>query len=132
MKVLLDQLRPGLTVYVPGGASEPLALHEALRADPERAAGVHFVTVSIPGVNVFDYAALTPTTTLTTFMRLDAMRASHEAGRVRVPALGYSSIVDYLEQLPIDLAVLHVAPNGSFGLTADFGLIVAPRAGKRV
>ncbi len=136
MKALLDALRPGLNVYVQGATGEALSFCEALTREPERAAGVHFIGGLIPGMNAFDYAALTTTTTLTTFMPIEAARASYEAGRVRIPPLHYSRIADHLAHVAdYDLAVLHVAPapgdNFSFAISADFGPIVWQRAKMR-
>lgn len=136
MKALLDALRPGLSVYVQGATGEALSLCAALTAEPGRAAGVHFIGGLIPGMNAFDYAALTPTTTLTAFMPIEAARASYEAGRVRIPPLHYSRIADHLaHDTPIDLAVLHVAPGdggeASFAISADFGPLVWKRAKRR-
>ena len=58
---LLARLRPGMHVFLHAGPSESLALRDALKADPERAAGVTFSGAFIPGVNSFDYAGLTET-----------------------------------------------------------------------
>ncbi|MDR3511176.1 MAG: acetyl-CoA hydrolase/transferase C-terminal domain-containing protein [Caulobacteraceae bacterium] len=138
MSDLLDQLKPGLSVYLPGATGESLALRAALAADPERAAGVRFVSCLVPGMNDFDYAALTPSTRCTTFLMPPAMRASLEAGRVRLLPLPYSEIAEHLAaRAEIDVAVFHLAPPDadglcSVGIAADFAPLVWPRARRRI
>lgn len=137
MKALLDALSPGQNVFVQCATGEALSFVEALKREPDRAAGVHFIAPLIPGMNAFDYASLSPTTTLTSFMPIEPARASIEAGRVRIPPLHYSRIADHLAHVAeYDLAVLHVAPapgdQFSFAISADFGPIVWPRAKRRV
>jgi acyl-CoA hydrolase len=133
VKQLLDALRPGLNVYVQGGTGEAVAFCDALKAEPDRATGVHFISGLIPGMNTFDYASLTPTTTLTTFMPTEAIRASMEAGRVNLPPLGYSQMAAWFrDEAEVDLAVLHLSPDvkgeASYGIAADFGPLVASHA----
>jgi acyl-CoA hydrolase len=133
---LLDHFRPGSTVYVPGATGELRFLAEALAAEPERLAGVGLVSCLVPGMNSFDYAALHPRARLTTFLLPPALRASFEAGRVRVLPLAYTAAAEHLAALEPDVAVLHVTPaqNGlcSFGTCADFGPLVAPSARRRI
>ncbi len=134
LDALLDRLKPGLSVYVPGASGEPLALRAALSADPERAAGVKFIGCLVPGMNDFDYAALTPTTELTTFLMPPATRASFEAGRVRLIPLPYSEIAEHLAlRAEYDVAIFHLAaPDAdglcSVGIASDFPSLVWPRA----
>ncbi len=133
MKALLDQLKPGLRVYVQGGTGESLGLIAALKAAPDAAAGVEFVSGLIPGMNAFDYAALTPTTRLTTFMPIAACAATIKEGRTRVPPMFYSGMADWFSRQDFDLAVLHVAPGRdafSFGIAADFGPLVWKNAAR--
>ncbi len=135
---LLDELKPGLSVYLPGTTAEVTALRAILAADPERCAGVRFIGCFVPGMNDFDYAALSPTTELTTFMMAPALRASFEAGRVRLIPLAYSEIAEHLaERASIDLALFHLAPPDADGLcatgvAADFAALVWPRAKRRI
>jgi len=138
LTALLDELKPGRRVYVPGATGEPLALRLALIADPGRAAGVSFVSCLVPGMNEFDYAGLTPTTRMTTFMASPAMRASLRAGRVDLIPLPYSEIAEHLaERAEIDVGIFHVAPpradgTCSLGIAADFAPLVWPRARRKV
>ena len=50
----LSLLEPGMRVFVHAGPSECMTFVEALKADPERARGVEFVGVFIPGLNATD------------------------------------------------------------------------------
>jgi acyl-CoA hydrolase len=135
---LLDEFRPGRLIYLPGATGEPLALRELLKADPERCAGVGLISCFVPGMNDFDYAALTPTTRVTTFMANPAMRASMKAGRIDLLPLAYSGIAEYLAgRAEIDAAIVHVAPpdaNGlcAVGVASDFATLVWPRAKRRI
>jgi acyl-CoA hydrolase len=135
---LLDEFKPGARVYLPGASGEPPALRDILAADPDRCAGVEFISCLVPGMNDFDYAALTPTTRFTTFLMPPTMRASFEAGRVRLLPLAYSEIAEHLAmRAEIDVAVFHLAPpdaNGlcSVGIAADFAALVWPRAKRRI
>ena len=49
-----------MRVFVHAGPSECMTFVDALKADPERARGVEFVGVFIPGLNTTDYSALAP------------------------------------------------------------------------
>jgi acyl-CoA hydrolase len=135
---LLDELKPGLNVYLPGASGEPLALRQILAAAPERCAGVRFVSCLVPGMNDFDYAALTPTTEVTSFMMPPAMRPSFEAGRMHLLPLAYSEIAEHLaERAQIDVALFHLAPPDadglcSVGIAADFAPLVWARARRRI
>ncbi len=133
---LLDAFRPGRTIFLPGGPGEIVALHTALTAEPDRLRGVHLVCPMIPGMNGFDYAALHPDVRLTTFMLPPAVRASFEAGQVRLLPIAYSAIARHIAALRPDVAILHLTPpeNGacSFGIAADFGPIVASAATLRI
>jgi acyl-CoA hydrolase len=130
--------RPGMRVYVQGGAGEPLALRRILEANPGALQGVTLVSGLIPGINGFDYAALEPTARLETFMLPGALRASFEAGKVAVRPLAYAQIAEHLaEGPPFDLAILQVSPpdaegHCSFGVCSDFPGLVWPRAQRRL
>jgi len=135
---LLDEFRPGLSVYIQGAGGEPLALGPMLGSAPEALAGVALTSCLLPGINAFDYAGLNETARLTTFMLPPALRASFEAGRVIVRPMAYSQIVQVLASgPPPDLAILQVtAPDGeglcSFGPCSDFAPLVWGRARRRV
>jgi acyl-CoA hydrolase len=135
---LLDEFRPGAEIYLPGATGEPTLLRTALAADPERAREVRFTSCLVPGMNDFDHAALHRTAQMTTFLLPPDLRASFEAGRVRVMPLAYSETATYLGQrASFDVAVFHVCPpdaNGlcSVGIAADFPGLVWGRARRRI
>ena len=89
-------------------------------------------------MNEFDYAALHDEARLTTFLLPTGLRASFEAGRVRVRPLPYSQIAAaFVTDPPFDLAIFQVsAPDNdgvcSFGPLSDFPGLVWPRAKRRL
>ncbi len=110
-------LRPGMTVFVQGAASEPLALVEALRRAPEASAGVTFVQLNIPGVNRIDYAALHPDSRQVAFFATRDLEASLAAGRIRLPPYHLSEMHAYLcRRARFDLALVQVSPPDGEGL----------------
>ena len=59
-----------------------MAFVEAIKADPERARGVDFVGVFIPGVNTTDYSVLAPEARVTSTFVTPSLAESFAAGRV--------------------------------------------------
>lgn len=120
---LTDLLTPGLRVLLHAGPAESPDFRAALLADPERASGVTFAGLFIPGLNTFDYASLTPTTRLETLFVSPAMRGSFDAGRLDHLPINYAAYPSFLARHPVDLAILHLPParNGQFscGIGAD-------------
>jgi hypothetical protein len=101
---------------VPGASGESLGLCAALQRRPERAAGVHFVSCLLPGINTFDYAGLGPSSRVTTFLLPPALHSSFEAGRVSVLPLTYTQIGELLGgHMHLDIAIAHVAPANAAG-----------------
>lgn len=137
-RAILEELKPGLTVYIPGASGEPTVLREVFASDPDRCAGVRFISCFVPGMNDFDYAALSPTTRVTTYMMPPAMHGSFEAGRIELMPLPYSEIAEHLAtRAQIDVAFFHLAPPGadgmaSTGIASDFAGLVWPRAKRRI
>ncbi len=135
---VLDEFRPGLSVYIQGGVGEPLPLRAILAAAPEALSGVRVTSCLLPGMNEFDYAALHPDARLTTFLLPTGLRASFEAGRARVRPLPYSQITAaFAADPPFDLAIFQVTPPDltgmcSFGPVSDFPGLIWPRAKRRV
>lgn len=138
MQELLAFFQPGKSVYLPGASGEIASLAAALAADPGRMRGVQLVSCLLPGVNGFDYAALDPTASVTTFLLPPALRPSFMEGRIDLLPMAYSEIAAYLGgRRTIDVAVAHVAPSGpdgrcSLGIAADFTPLAWTKAGKRV
>jgi acyl-CoA hydrolase len=138
LKALWAEFRPRRTIYVPGSAGESLALAQALRDEPERAAGVRFLSCLVPGMNeTLDYAGLTPTTRCTTFMLPACMRASLACGQVELIPRTYWGAAQHLAGTRCDVAIAHVAPpddNGmcSLGIASDFAPLVWPQAAVKI
>jgi acyl-CoA hydrolase len=135
---VLSAFKPGSTVYVQGGAGEPLALRVILSHDPEVLADLTLTGCPIPGMNEFDYAGLHPKARFVTFMLPAAWRTSFQAGRVTVRPASYSQIAAaFMSDPPVDLAVLQVTPPDadgmcSFGPCTDFGPLIWGRARRRL
>lgn len=122
---VLRLLSPGMRVLLHAGPAECLGLRDALIAAPERAAGVTFTGLFVPGVNDFDYAGLTPTTRVESLFVSPCARASLEAGRLDLLPIHYSSYPRYLARRPADLAILHLPPAQSGRFSCGIGADVA-------
>lgn len=137
---LLDQFRPGRTIYLPGATGEILALADALAADPGRMDGVRIISCPLPGMNSFDYAALHKNVRLTCFLFPPAARASFDAGRVCILPLSYNAAALHLQGSGApDVAVAHLAEPmagegrlSSVGIAADFTAIAWKAAKTRI
>ena len=123
---LLDRLKPGMTVYVPGVSGESLPFYEALKARPEAAAGVRFVGMHFPGINRNDYLGLHPEARQRNYVMSQGLRAGLADGRAELLPLDHpSSYRDLLENVEIDLALAQLTPpdasgSCSLGLAYDF------------
>jgi 4-hydroxybutyrate CoA-transferase len=127
-------LEPGMTVFVAGATAEPREILDTLKRNPGRCAGVHFVSVSIPGMNGFDFSALHPEARSTAFFATPENRASIASGRTDFVPLQYSAIFDYLEkELKVDAVLAQMPPAQgdaiSLGISADFLPAVLDKAG---
>ena len=132
----LALLQPGQRVFVHAGPSECQTFVDAIRADPERARGVEFLGVFIPGVNVTDYSTLAPDARVLSTFVTPALSKSFAAGRVKFLPKAYSGFARALATMPVDLAVLRLSPPGpdgrmSFGICQDYAPIAA-RTAKRI
>lgn len=132
----LSLLEPGMRVFVHAGPSECMTFVEALKADPERARGVEFVGVFIPGLNATDYSALAPDARIASTFVSPPFAEAFANGRLRYLPKAYSGFASVLARMKIDLAVLRVSPPGadgrmSFGLNQDYAPIAA-RTARRV
>lgn len=123
----------GGRVFIPGAASEPLALLEVYRKRPELAAGLTFVGAHVPGINRTDWAGLNNTARAEgTFVSAD-WRASFEAGRFAFRPLTWFQTWRWLGETPLDAAVFQVSPPGaggdvSLGVASDLAPAVMARA----
>ncbi len=129
----LSLLQPGMRVFVHAGPSECMTFIEALKANPERARGVEFVGVFIPGLNTTDYSALAPDARIASTFVSPPFAEAFAAGRLRYLPKAYSGFASTLARMKLDLAVLRVSPPGpdgrmSFGLNQDYAPIAARTA----
>ena len=129
----LALLEPGMRVFVNAGPSECMTFVEALKADPERARGVEFVGVFIPGLNTTDYSALAPDARIASTFVSPPFAEAFSSGRLRYLPKAYSGFAATLARMQIDLAILRVSPPGpdgrmSYGLNQDYAPIAAATA----
>ncbi len=135
---VLAAFAPGLSVYLQAAVGEPLALRQILAQSPAALRGVAITGCFLPGINTFDYAALSDGVRLTTFMLPPSMRPSFDQGRIRLVPLPYSQIAAALATgPPFDLVIAQVSPPDdagacSLGPCADFIPMVWPRARRRL
>lgn len=137
MRALVDGLKPGMTVFLGGLSGESLAFRDALRAAPEKAAGVRFVGVFFPGINEGAYASLHPQARQRAYFMLPEFRPDFLDGRVELLPLDYVGAWKDLAHLQIDLAIVQTSvpdEHGrlSLGICQDFAPAVWSRARQRV
>jgi acyl-CoA hydrolase len=134
---VLAELKPGMTVYVPGVSGESAPLYAALKARPHAAAGVRFVGVHFPGINRCDYLSLHPEARQRAYFMQPGLRAGLHDGRVDLLPLDYPGIYRDLAELQIDVAFTQITPPDeeglcSLGASYDFLPAIWQRARKRV
>lgn len=119
-------LKPGMTVFVQGAASEPTELVAALTRGSPACDGLHFISMLLPGVNRCDYSALSANASATYFFVTPDIAPAIAAGRARLLPLQYSQIISYLRTgVKIDLALIQASPPDAhgrcrLGLSVDF------------
>lgn len=133
MADVVDRLRPGMTVFVPGTSGESLAFAAALKANPAAAAGVRFVGVLFPGINEIAYAGLHPEARQRAYFMMPGFRPDFLDGRVELLPVDYLGAWRDLATLDIDLAIAQVSePDSqgrmSLGICHDFLPAVWARA----
>ncbi len=135
---ILDELKPGMTVFVSGMSGESTALYQALQARPEAAAGVRFVGALFPGINRSDYLGLAPDARQRAYFMLPGLRRGLLDQRAELMPLDYPGIYRDLEQLPeVDIALAQFSfPDQSGhcspGVSCDFQPAVWARAKRRI
>ncbi|MBT3558348.1 MAG: acetyl-CoA hydrolase/transferase family protein [Rhodospirillales bacterium] len=121
-----ELLKPGMTVFVAGATAEPSDILDALGNSGDACAGVHFISISVPGMNGVDFSSFHPDARSTAFFATPQNRDSMAAGRVDYLPLQYRAIYDYLEcELDIDAVIVQLPPADedgmiSHGISADF------------
>lgn len=127
-------LKPGMTVFIAGATAEPRTILRALSEQAHACAGIHFVSVAIPGVNSGDFALFGPQTSATVFFATAENRDSIAAGQIDFLPMQYRAIFDYLaNEASIDAVIVQLPPessNGAFsqGISSDFLSAVLPKA----
>lgn len=124
----------GGKVFLSAGPAEPLALHDAWRADPDSAAGITFAGLFIPGINRFDYASLHPRARMQLFMLSPDWRGGFTEGRSPFRPQHYSQCYATLVREGAEVGVFHVSPPDaqdrcSFGMCADAPPAMLSRVG---
>ena len=135
---VLEALRPGMSVFVPGMSGESLPFYDELQRAPERADGLTFVGVHFPGINHADYLGLNPTVRQRAYFMSPSVRAGILAARADLIPLDYPGIVrDLEENVRVDVAIAQVSPPDAKGLCSlgashDFLPSVWHRASLRI
>jgi acyl-CoA hydrolase len=134
---LLDRLRPGTSIYLPGATGESIALGKLLSVDVERLRGIAVTSCLLPGMNSFDFIGCSEDIQLTTFMLPPSLHPAFATGRVRLMPLAYSGIARHIAAMELDIAVVHLSPPdndgwASCGIAADFAPIAWAAAKQRV
>ncbi len=128
-------LEPGMTVFVAGATAEPREILDALQRHADRCAGIHFVSVSIPGINGSDFSALHPEAKSTAFFATSENSVSIASGRTDFVPLQYHAIFDFLaHDLRVDIVLVQLPRPGddgvvSLGISADFLPALLEKAG---
>ena len=133
-------LEPGMTVFVAGGANEPVTVLDALRRRPDASAGVTWIQSIVPALNRFDFCSLHDEARAIAFFITPETRASYRAGRIDFVPCQLRAVADLLGKgFDLDLAILSVsaprdgtpakdAADFGAGLNCDFVDVVVDRA----
>jgi 4-hydroxybutyrate CoA-transferase len=119
-------LHPNINIFVQGNVSEPKAVLNALKENPDASDGVNYITTLFPGLNRTDLAGLHENATMTCFFMSKDMKDSFSKRKVEFIPLHLNEIYNYLERsVELDLAFIQVSspdPWGycSLGVSADY------------
>jgi acyl-CoA hydrolase len=125
-------------VFVAGLSGESALLRDELLRWPERAAGVEFTSIQLPGVDQTDYLAVHPDARINAFFMTPHVRAGLAQGRAALYPLDYTGAARHLlDAAPFDCAVAQFTlPDQEGwccpGLSADFTPLVWKHARRRV
>lgn len=118
-------MKPGHTVYIQNGSVQPITLVDAIKAHPDCAEGINFISM-VNRLNPNDFTTLHPTAQQVTFFMTSLLRDGYDPSRMHILPLHLSGIFKYLTEVAdIDIACIQVAPpdnNGhcSFGIAGDY------------
>ena len=124
-ETFLNLLAPGMEVFSAGCTAESALLLGWLKQAPERARGVRFTGVWIPGVNRFDLSALDPTTRMRGIFLSADFKPAFARDQFELLTLPYSALYAWLKRQRFDLVMLSTAARDAQGnfplsLAADF------------
>ncbi|MCB1742093.1 MAG: acetyl-CoA hydrolase [Gammaproteobacteria bacterium] len=126
-------LEPGMNVFVMGGPNEPRGIIEALRAQPERCAGVRFFQSIVPGMTDTDFCAIHPQVRSSAYFITPGTREPYLRGRLDYIPMQISAVTDFLaSDYPLDLAILGLSGPADAtifggGLNVDFLDVILQR-----
>jgi acyl-CoA hydrolase len=127
---VVERLRPGQQVFIAGCGGESQAFIEALKRNPERASGVTFTGVLIPGVNRFCYADLHPEARMRVIFLPPEFKAAFARGQLEYLPITYFEMYQQLSRSTFDVCVLQARALGAsidLSLAHDFVPAVWPR-----
>ncbi|CAN5419468.1 acetyl-CoA hydrolase/transferase C-terminal domain-containing protein [soil metagenome] len=135
LAAVLDAIRPGDRVFIPGSSGEPSAVLTAWREDPDRTKNLDIVTSLVPGINGLDLERLHPTARVTGLFMQPAFARAHREGRYRHLPLSYGGFDRAVRDTnrPFDVCVVQVAEPGvdglcSMGPAAEFTPAISARS----
>ncbi len=124
--VWLREQLPGPTrIYTPGCSGEALIFTKTFKENPALAKELTFLGIWIPGINRVDYASLHPTAKSELIFLSSDFRESFVSGHAHFRPLSYTQAWPWLENTPLDAAIIQVgSPDKdglcSLGVSADF------------
>jgi 4-hydroxybutyrate CoA-transferase len=132
-KQFVELLKPGQTVYIQNGCTQPTALVEALKDNPHCAEKVKFISM-VNRLNPHNFTTLHSTTEQETFFMSGFLRKGYDPQRLHILPFHLSEIYSYLADVAdIDIACVQVSPadnrgQHSFAMTGDYVPAVNRRA----
>lgn len=137
-KTITDQqfvelLKPGQTVYIQSGCTQPVALVDALKENPHCAERVKFISM-VNRLNPNNFTTLHETTEQETFFMSGFLRKGYDPSRLHILPFHLSEIYRYLADIAeIDIACIQVTPPDqkgrcSFAMVGDYVPAVTHRA----
>lgn len=122
-------LRPGMTVFIHGTATEPRVLVDYLFANPSHLTGVHLITSFVPGINTVNLAGLAPDSMVTNTMGQRAYAKARDAGQADWLRYAYSELPEYFRSLPsLDLAIVQCGQRDDGSISTGISGELVPLA----
>jgi acyl-CoA hydrolase len=136
--ILQSLFSPGMKVFVPGSASEPVDALRWLESDLARSEGIELTTTLIAGVNRLDLSRLHPSARLVGNFTQADFRQPQREGRYRHLPITYAGLARYVrETYEPDVAFCHVSrPDAdgqvSMGLSVEMTALCLGKARRKV